>query len=86
MDVGIALKENSRSVAGSNTVLSRALLVLQVSISVVLLVGAGLFLRTLENLRSVDIGFDPRNLLFIRVDAEGAGLNDERNSGSCRKA
>ena len=45
MDVGSALKETSRSVAASNTMLSRALLVVQVSISVVLLVGAGLFLH-----------------------------------------
>ncbi len=78
MDVGSALKENSRSIAGSSTVLSRALLVVQVSISMLLLVGAGLFLRTLDNLRNVDIGFDPRNLVFVRVDAEGSGLSDER--------
>ena len=78
MDVGAALKENSRSVAASNTILSRALLVVQVSISVVLLVGSGLFLHTINNLRRVDIGFDPQNLLFVRVDAEGAGLTDER--------
>lgn len=78
MDIGIALKDDSRTVAGSNTMLSRALLVAQVSISVVLLVGAGLFLHTLNNLRSVDVGFDPQNLLFVRVDAEGAGLSDER--------
>ena len=78
MDVGSTLKDNSRSVAGSNTVLSRSLLVVQVSISVLLLVGAGLFLRTLDNLKSVDLGFDPRNLVFVRVDAEGAGLSDER--------
>ena len=73
MDVGSALKENSRSVAASNTMLSRALLVVQVSISVVLLVGAGLFLQCLHNLRSVDVGFDPQNLVFVRVDAEGGG-------------
>jgi predicted permease len=78
MDVGSALKETSRSVAASNTMLSRALLVVQVSISVVLLVGAGLFLQCLHNLRSVDVGFDPQNLVFVRVDAEGAGLSDER--------
>jgi predicted permease len=78
MDVGSALKEHSRSVAGSGTFLSRALLVTQVSISLVLLVGAGLFLNTLNNLRSVDLGFDPQNLVFVRVDAEGAGLSDER--------
>jgi len=78
MDVGVALKENSRSVAASNTILSKALLIVQVSISVVLLVGAGLFLHTLDNLRRVDVGFSPANLLFVRVDMEGAGLSDER--------
>jgi hypothetical protein len=77
-DVGVALKENTRSIARSSTVLSRALLVTQVSISMLLLIGAGLFLRTLDNLRNVDIGFDPRNLVFVRVDAEGSGLSDER--------
>jgi predicted permease len=78
MDVGSALKETSRSVAASHTMLSRALLVVQVSISVVLLVGAGLFLQCLNNLRSVDVGFDPQNLVFVRVDAESGGLSDER--------
>jgi predicted permease len=78
LDVVGALKANSRSVAGSGTLLSRALLVAQVSISLVLLVGAGLFLNTLNNLRSVDLGFDPQNLVFVRVDAEGGGLSDER--------
>ena len=78
IEVGTALKESSRSVAAANTVLSRGLLVLQVSISLVLLVGAGLFLRTLDNLRAVDIGWDPRNLIFIRVDADSARLDDER--------
>ena len=77
-DLGVALKQNSRSVAASSTFLSRALVVTQVSISVVLLIGAGLFLNTVNNLRSVDLGFDPQNLVFVRVDAEGGGLSDER--------
>ena len=76
--IGPTLKEASRTVAGSSTILSRALLVTQVSISVVLLVGAGLFLDTLSNLRNVDLGFNPENLLFVRVDTEGAGITDER--------
>ena len=47
IDVGTPLKESTRSVAASQTFLSRALLVVQVAISLVLLIGAGLFLRTL---------------------------------------
>jgi predicted permease len=66
-DVGAALKQNSRSIAGSKSLLSKSLLVVQVAISLVLLVGAGLFLRTLDNLRRVDVGFNPHNLLLFRV-------------------
>ena len=67
-DVSSALKENSRSVAGSRSVLGRSLVVAQVAISLVLLIGAGLFLRTLQNLRQVDVGFNPRNVLLFRVN------------------
>ena len=67
IDTTTSLKENSRSVSGGRSVLSRALLVVQVSISLVLLVGAGLFLRTLDNLRRVDVGYDPQNLVFVRT-------------------
>ena len=72
MNVNSALKETSRSVVGSRSVLSKMLLVVQVAISLVLLVGAGLFLRTLTNLRHVDVGFNPQNLLLFRVNP---GLN-----------
>jgi len=68
MNVTATLKETSRSVAGSRSVLSKALLVFQVAISLVLLVGAGLFLQTLSNLRHVDVGFKPDNLLLFRVN------------------
>ncbi len=43
---------------------------MQVAISLVLLVGAGLFLRTVENLRSVDVGFNPQNLVLFRVNPQ----------------
>jgi predicted permease len=49
------------------------LIVAQVSISLVLLVGAGLFLRTLHNLHSVDAGFDRNNLLLFRMKPEANG-------------
>lgn len=72
VDVNAALKETSRGVVGSRSVLGRILLVVQVAISLVLLVGAGLFLRTLSNLRHVDVGFNPQNLVLFRVNP---GLN-----------
>jgi predicted permease len=68
VDLAGAMKESSRSVTGGRTWLSRGLLVLQVAMSLVLLIGAGLFLRTLNNLRSVDVGFNANNLMIFRVN------------------
>ncbi len=68
VDLADAMKESSRSVTGSRSVLSKGLVVLQVAMSLVLLVGAGLFLRTLDNLKRVDVGFDSRNLLMFNVN------------------
>jgi predicted permease len=70
MNVNAALKETGRGVVGSRSWASRILLAVQVAISLVLLVGAGLFLRTLSNLRHVDIGFNPQNLLLFRVNPQ----------------
>jgi predicted permease len=68
VDLAGAMKESSRSVTGGRTWLSKGLLVLQVAMSLVLLIGAGLFLRTLSNLRSVDVGFNANNLLMFRIN------------------
>lgn len=63
VDLSGSMKETSRSVTRSRTLLSKSLLVTQVAISVVVLIGAGLFLRTLYNLRSVDVGFTTQNVV-----------------------
>jgi predicted permease len=68
VDLASAMKENSRSVVASRTWLSKALLITQVAVSIVLLIGAGLFVRTLQNLRAVDIGFNPASILMFRVN------------------
>jgi predicted permease len=73
VDVSSSLKEAGRGVAGRRNILARALLVVQVALSVVLLVGAGLFLQTLRHLRSVDPGFDPKDLVLVRVNPTLAG-------------
>ena len=54
-----ALKENARSSGGARLTLSRLLVVSQVAISLVLLTGAGLLARTLQNLKTRDLGFHP---------------------------
>jgi predicted permease len=80
VDLSSAMKESSRSVAASRTWLSKALLVTQVAVSVVLLIGAGLFVRTLQNLRSVDVGFSSSNILMFRINPALNGYTPERTA------
>ena len=80
VDLASAMKENSRSVVASRTWLSKALLVTQVAVSVVLLIGAGLFVRTLQNLKSVDIGFNATNILMFRVNPALNRYSPERTN------
>jgi putative ABC transport system permease protein len=70
-DLNSILKESARSLTADATGLRlrRSLVVAQVSLSVVLLIGAGLMIRTFENMRRLDLGFDPTNLLTFRVEA-----------------
>ena len=70
MNVSASLKETSRSVTGSRSVLGKLLLVVQVALSLMLLVGAGLFLRTLQNLRNENVGFNAQNLVQFRVNPQ----------------
>src|ERR1700722_10911477 len=57
--------------------LSRILVASQVAISVLLLVGAGLFVHTLSNLQSIDLGFNRENVLLFSVNAKQAGYRDQ---------
>jgi len=67
-DLSGAMKETSRNISASRTFLTRSLVVLQVAISVTVLIGAGLFLRTLHNLREVNAGFNARNLVVFSIN------------------
>jgi predicted permease len=53
-----------------------ALVVAQVALAIVVLVGAGLLVRTLENLRSIDVGFDSHNVVIFNIDPTLAGYKD----------
>ncbi len=54
--------------AGKWVSTSNALVVAQVALAMVVLVGAGLLVRTLQNLRSIDVGFDSHNILIFGID------------------
>lgn len=57
--------------------LRRGLVVVQVALSVVLIVGALLFTRSLQNLANVDLGFEPHGLVRASVDVRSSGIAQE---------
>jgi len=61
--------------------LGRVLVACQVALSVLLLVGAGLFVQTLRNLWNVDVGFKPDSLLQVSIDTRGAGYREGQVGG-----
>jgi predicted permease len=77
LDLATSLKQ-SRRTTGAVSRLSKGLIVAQVALSLLLLVGAGLFIRTLYNLQHVNLGFNQENLLLFRLQPEQAGYKDER--------
>ena len=74
------LKEAGRGVSNSGRRLTfqKWLVIAQVGLSLLLVVGAGLFLRTLWNLQSVELGYPKDKLLMVRVSGLTAGYKDAR--------
>jgi predicted permease len=82
MDLTPALKAAPGAVGlagrrGRRPLLRHALVVWQVALATVVVVGTGLFLRTLVKLHSVDLGFNPRNLLLFEISPEQSGYKNE---------
>ena len=68
-DVSAGMKEGTRATSSHGRGLAgKSLVVFQVALSLVLVVSAGLFVRTLVNLNSVNPGFDAHNLLLIDIE------------------
>jgi putative ABC transport system permease protein len=73
-DVVSALKSGARE-GGGRSRLRAGLLVFQAALSVLLLVGAGLFVRSLQNARGVRLGYDTDSLMIAEVNLRGATLD-----------
>jgi predicted permease len=72
----------ARSLAGKRfrrNRLSRLLVGLQVALSVVLLLGSGLFLRSLQKAASIDSGLKPEGVLMLAIDPKGQGYTPEKS-------
>jgi predicted permease len=86
VDLTPALKEGARSSGGaSRSLFTRALVAAQVALSLLLLVGAGLFVRTLVNLERVELGFNERNLLLFTVEPGLIGYKGGRLANLYRR-
>ena len=68
----LRMSQGSRSTKGTRR-LRHSLVACQVGLSVLLLVGAGLFVQTLQNIVRVDVGFNPDGLLQVSVDTRASG-------------
>lgn len=84
VDLTPSLKENASSLPGAAAHTGRrlrlgdALVVAQVALSMVVLVGAGLLVRTLRNLHSINPGFDAQNILLFGIDPHLVGYTDQQ--------
>lgn len=68
LDVQETLKQGGRTVAGASSYLRNAFVVAQIAMALGLLTGAGLLIKTLSNLRAVDIGFPSDHLLTMATN------------------
>ena len=68
-----ALRSGTRTMTAGSSTLQRGLVVLQAAVSLVLLVGAGLFAQSLNKLQSKDLQLDARNRYIVHFDPRSAG-------------
>src|ERR1039457_3700815 len=79
MTLAETIKESGSASQGRSRLrLGKALVVGQVALSLALLVGAGLFIRTLRNLQNADVGFQRENVVVVDVDPTNLGYRGHR--------
>jgi predicted permease len=79
-ELGPVLKDESGTHGYRKSLLRSGLVVAQVSLSLVLLIGAGLFVASLVHARAIDLGLEPRNLLLGSVDLRLNHYTPERGT------
>jgi predicted permease len=85
-DVNRSLKAGEREGGGQRAPVRTVLLLTQAALSVVLLVGAALFVRSLHNVESLDLGWKPDKVLLVGLDLRGVQLKDEERGALTQRA
>ncbi len=72
-DLTLSMRQQAGTGSGAMLSFRRAVVCLQVGLSVLLLIAAGLFVRTMQNLRHVNVGFNTAHLLTLGINPKFAG-------------
>ncbi|HEY3837952.1 MAG TPA: ABC transporter permease, partial [Bryobacteraceae bacterium] len=83
LDLTPSLKESRLQGSGSRGLrfrprLGQFLIVAQIAVSLLLVIGAGLFVRTLANLHAIDVGFNRENILLLSLNGRQAGFREQQ--------
>lgn len=79
VDLTEALKAGARSISGgSGTRMPRLLVILQVALSLVLVTGTGLLVRSLQNALRIHLGFQQQHVISVAIDPRLAGYQQEQ--------
>ena len=92
VDVAVSMRSQGRGVSGSlggggggRIPIGKMLIVAQVALSLVLLSGAALLVRSLRSVEDADTGMDRDHILMVDVDALARGYKEERNANLARE-
>jgi len=86
LELATAIRAGSRNVTGgSRLTLAKCLVAFQVALSLLVISGAALFVRSLHNLAHVAVGFDTEHVLSVRINPRAGGYRPEQLSSLYRQ-
>lgn len=80
-ELSLGMQQASLRTIGGHQATRKALVVSEVALAVVLLIGAGLLLRSIRSLLAVNVGFDPSHVLTMQVQESGHRFQQDSASG-----
>ncbi|WP_446742848.1 ABC transporter permease [Silvibacterium acidisoli] len=85
-DLAVTLRQNSGTASISSQRFRKIAVGVQIALCVLLLGGAGLFVRTLDNLRRENVGFQTSNLVTFELDPTSSGYNSVRTAQTIKNS